>query len=79
MLELGLIRDSRCNDALDLLEAKQLSDGGWPAESRYYKVSSKIVLNADYVDWGGTSKTKMNPWVTADALAVLRAAGRIRV
>jgi hypothetical protein len=79
MVELDLIRDSRCNDALDLLEEKRLPDGSWPAESRYYKTSSKIILNGDYVDWGGTSKTKMNPWVTADALGVLGAAGRIRV
>jgi hypothetical protein len=34
-------------------------------------------LNADYVDWGGTSTKKMNPWVTADALSVLVSAGRL--
>jgi hypothetical protein len=28
------------------------------------------------VGWGGTSKVKMNPFVTADALFVLREAGR---
>jgi len=26
------------------------------------------------MDWGGTSKRVSNPWVTADALAVLAAA-----
>src|SRR5262245_9699526 len=76
MAEIGRVRDSRCEDALDLLERRQLPDGGWPAESRYYSVSKDIKLHADYVDWGGTSTSRMNPWVTADALAVLRTAGR---
>ncbi len=72
------IHDERCAAALDLLESKQLPDGGWPAESRYYSVSDKIKLNADWVDWGGTRKTHMNPWVTVDALAVLKSAKRWR-
>jgi len=76
MADLHLLRDRRCSAALDLLEAKALKGGGWPAEARYYRVSSKIALNADYVDWGGTSKARMNEWVTADALGVLSAAGR---
>lgn len=76
MAEVGLLGDPRCNDALDLLESKRLADGGFPAENRYYRVSSSVRLNADYVDWGGTSKIRMNPWVTVDALAVLRQAGR---
>jgi len=76
MAEIGRIRDRRCEDALDLLESRQLPDGGWPAERRYYSVSKEIKLHADYVDWGGTSTVRMNPWVTADALTVLGAAGR---
>jgi hypothetical protein len=77
MAETGQLDDSRCGPALDLLEKKRLPDGGWPAESRYYSVSKEIKLNADYVDWGGTSQKKMNPWVTADALSVLVKAGRL--
>src|SRR5207249_2918660 len=78
MTQVGRIADPRCADALDLLEARRLPDGGWPAEKRYYKVSPKaMVTNADYVNWGGTSRKRMNPWVTVDALAVLRAAGRL--
>lgn len=78
MTEIGRIRDSRCADALDLLEERRLPDGGWPAERRYYKVSPRaMAANADYVDWGGTSPKRMNKWVTVDALAVLRSAGRI--
>jgi hypothetical protein len=77
MAETGFIGDKRCDDALDLLESKRLPDGGWPAEHRYYGVSSSIKLNADYVDWGGTSKTRMNPWVTVEAMSLLRRAGRL--
>ena len=79
MRVVGRIDDPRCDDALDLLESKQLPGGGWPAEKRYYKVSGRHELGADHVDWGGTSKKRMNPWVTVDALAVLRAAGRVSV
>jgi hypothetical protein len=76
MAEIGRVRDPRCEDALDLLESRQLPDGGWPAERRYYSVSKAVKLHADYVDWGGTSTSRLNPWVTADALRVLRSAGR---
>ena len=78
MAQVGRIRDARCADALDLLEERRLPDGGWPAERRYYKVSPKTMTsNADYVNWGGTSRKRMNEWVTVEALAVLRAAGRL--
>ena len=79
MTKIGKVRDARCKDALDLLEDRRLPDGGWPAEKRYYKVRPRSMeSNADSVDWGGTSKKRMNEWVTVDALAVLRAAGRLR-
>jgi hypothetical protein len=76
MTELGLAGDVRCEDAFELLERKRLADGGWPAESRYYTVGDAIRLGADFVDWGGTSAKRMNPWVTVDALSVLTKAGR---
>jgi hypothetical protein len=80
MAYIGKIRDPRCAEALDLLESKRLPDGGWPAEKRFYKVRpTTFEANSDYVDWGGTSSRRMNGWVTADALAVLRAAGRIEL
>jgi hypothetical protein len=76
MAELGRIEDPRCADALDLLESKRLPDGGWPAEARYYRHASAVALGNDDVDWGGTSLRRSNPWVTVDALGVLRAARR---
>ena len=78
MADLGLLRDQRCADALDLLESLRLADG-WPAHARYYRTAADIALHHDCVDWGGTSTRRANPWVTADALAVLHAAGRVRL
>lgn len=78
MAEGGFISDPRCADALDLLESKRLPDGGWPAEERFYKTSDDGVSGSDRVSWGITSAKKMNEWVTADALYVLKAAGRLR-
>jgi hypothetical protein len=76
--EIGMTDDPRFRDALDLLQEKELPTGGWPAESKYYtKVSDKISLGSDYVNWGGTSNKKMNEWVTVDAMAVLKKFGRL--
>ena len=77
MAESGFISDLRCNEALDVLESKALSGGGWPAEERFYRVSKRQDSGTDRVSWGRADKRRMNEWVTADALCVLRAAGRI--
>ncbi len=77
MAEAGLIEDPRCAEALNLLEGKQLPDGGYPAEASFYRVDDKKLSGHSRVDWGGTSKVHMNPFVTADALAVLIRAGRM--
>ena len=77
MAEAGLIQDDRCAEALDLLVSKRLPDGGFPAEKRYYRTSVRLTSGADHVGWGGVSKRRSNPWITADALTVLRAARRI--
>jgi hypothetical protein len=78
MAESGFIGDARCRPALELLASKRLPDGGWPAERKYYKTSNEFAHGNDCVDWGGTSRKKSNPWVTADALSVLKAAERFR-
>ncbi|UYN90649.1 MAG: hypothetical protein KIT08_05280 [Anaerolineales bacterium] len=78
--EIGVTKDARLQDALMLLKSKELLAGGWPAESKYYtKVSNQIGLGTDYVGWGGTSTKKMNEWVTADALYVLKRFGELKV
>jgi hypothetical protein len=76
MHDVGVLGDPRCTAALDLLEAKELPGGGWSAEARYFKPSATLAHGNDYVDWGGTSKRRPNEWVSAEALAVLHAAGR---
>ena len=75
MAEAGFTGDPRCEDAVGELMKKRLPDGGWPAESRYYRHSKTTESGAELVDWGGTSKRRMNEWVTADALFVLKAFG----
>jgi len=82
MAEMGLIKDSRCEDALDLLERKELPNGGWPAEGRFYSLEAtshpdSVHGSHERVNWGGGGKSRMNEWITADALFVLHAAGRI--
>jgi hypothetical protein len=75
--EAGFLDDPRCAAALDLLESKRLPNGGFPAEAKYYHLGGAQPSNRSPVDWGGVSARQMNPWVTADALGVLAAAGRV--
>jgi hypothetical protein len=74
MHEAGFLDDERCGDALDLLESKRLSDGGWPAEARFYGVGAG---RRSLVDWGGANRRRSNEWVTADAVIVLAARERL--
>ncbi|MGH3975836.1 MAG: hypothetical protein ACRDS9_21275, partial [Pseudonocardiaceae bacterium] len=74
--EAGRIHDPRCERALDLLESKRRPDGGWPAEARFWKIGTGMGSSHEHVAWGAVSKRRSNEWLTADALAVLTAAGR---
>jgi hypothetical protein len=76
MAETGYLDDPRCRDALNLLESKCLADGGFPAEESYSRPTRPELAGYMPVSWGGTSRIRLNPFVTADALYVLRAAGR---
>jgi len=75
MAEAGYIGDPRCLAALNLLESKRLSDCGFPAEEAYYRTTRPNLSGYSLVSYGGTSKKSMNPFVTADALYVLKSAG----
>ena len=77
MTEAGFLKDRRCEDAIDVLESKRLREGGWAAESRHYHSRATYRGNSELVDWGPTGSSRMNEWVTCDALAVLAAAGRL--
>lgn len=75
MAEAGFICDSRCLDALHVLRAKQLPEGGWRAEGKHYRVVDIPANGGSMADWGPVSRGKvMNPFVTLDALYVLRSA-----
>lgn len=69
----GFIDDPRCNDAINLLRSKQISDGcgGFPAEEAYYQKTRRTGSRRSVVGWGGVSRGKMNEFVTCDALCVL--------
>lgn len=78
LTESGFHGDERCGDALELLKSVQLTGGGFPAQKKHYRVG-RGHSSASLVDWGGTNKKKMNPFVTVDAFHVLKAADQLDV
>ncbi len=76
--EAGYVSDDRCRDALDLLESKRLPGGGYPLEKRIYTVSQEKTTRGSNVDWGPAGRTRSNDFVTADALYILKIAGRLK-
>ena len=74
--ELGLLDDIRCDAALTLLQSRRHTQGGWGADARYWRVAD-AGANIESVSWGAASTRNVNEWLTADALAVLTAAGRL--
>jgi len=78
LTEAGFIGDPRCAAALDLLESKRLPDGGFPAEESYARPTRPQLSGYSPVSWGGMSKKTMNPFITADALYVLRMVNRLK-
>ena len=78
LAEAGRISDPRCEEALDVLQARRLPDGGWRAEGKHYRVVDDPANGGTLVDWGPVSRRPlMNPYVTLDALFVLRESGRL--
>ena len=72
LAEAGHMNDPNCAEALELLRAKALPDGGFPAEHRYYRSGPRATGQRSLVDWGPTSSRRMNEWVTVRALKVLQ-------
>jgi hypothetical protein len=69
---MGLARDPRARDAVDLLEERRLPDGRWRAGGRWWKPPGSKGANVEVVDWGsGPSEL-----LTLNALRILAAAGR---
>jgi hypothetical protein len=76
LAELGRIADPRCAEALDWVEQRELPRGGWPADRAFYRTRTDFHSGGEFVDWGPCHPARANPWVTTDALFVLREAGR---
>jgi hypothetical protein len=72
---LGLVRDPRAADALDVLERKRLADGRWRPGAYWWRAPApgSSGSNVDVVDWG---RGGPNELITLNALRVLTAAGR---
>ncbi len=77
MAEMGMVRDHRCREALDLLERKRLADGMFPVEWTNATPADRLKTRGTFADWGPRHKRRGNPLVTIDALYVLREAGRV--
>ncbi len=75
----GFLSDPRCEEALNILEGKQLPDGGFPAERRWYQSTQPKTSGYSLANWGGLSRRKMHPWVTLHALITLKHAGRLKI
>jgi hypothetical protein len=67
---MGLARDARAGDAVELVEHRRLPDGRWRAGGRWWKPPGSKGANVDVVDWGSGP----NEMVTLNALRVLHAA-----
>jgi hypothetical protein len=77
LARMGAIGDPRCQDALDLLESKELPRGGWPAERRFYDLpGERPRRGTDRVRWGSLGGISVNEWVSLDALWALASSGR---
>ncbi len=72
MDELGRLSDPRCADALALLEAKRLPDGGFPLEQRIAPSADRVASGHSYADWGPSGRRRSNPLVSLAGLRVLR-------
>ncbi|MFW9825281.1 MAG: hypothetical protein ACFFE4_20230 [Candidatus Thorarchaeota archaeon] len=74
----GSLGDPRCQNALSLIESKELPSGGFPAETKYYIYSSQNNRSGrSAVNWGGVRKRNFNEWVTSEIFSILKDANRL--
>jgi hypothetical protein len=71
LADVGSIGDPRCADAIQLLESKQLADGGFPREEPTCVTRARIVSRGSWADWGSAGRRRSNPFVSLAALSVL--------
>ena len=70
---MGLVRDGRASDALDLLEGLRLPDGRWEPGASWWSPPGSS-RSPEVVDWGRSGPNEM---ITLHALTAMRAAGRL--
>ncbi len=73
----GYVKDPRCSEALDLLEAKFIPDQGWAMERRVFHHSRARGNDFTSVYWEKETLGKANLLLTVDALEILKCAGRL--
>ncbi len=77
MAEAGYLQDSRCSAALDLLESQFIEGQGWKIEKKYYQYSRPRKNRYSPVRWTAFRNGRANLFLTAEALRILRQAGRV--
>jgi len=73
----GYVRDPRCVEALDLLERKFIPGHGWPMERQIFKHGRASGRDHTSARWEKLTLGKAHLLLTADALEILRCAGRL--
>ena len=71
----GHVTDSRCNQALDLLESKFVAGQGWEMERKLFH-HNKNKQGYTNVYWEMEKLGRANQFLTVDALEILKKAGR---
>ncbi len=71
----GVIKDKRAEEALDIVQGKRGSDGLWRAEGFFWYPPGKKRSNVEVIDW---SRKGPNDMITLNALRVLKAANRLK-
>ncbi|HEV2317834.1 MAG TPA: hypothetical protein VGV89_09735 [Thermoplasmata archaeon] len=70
------LKDRRTLDARELLRSKQLPNGGWRTDGRYYRrTATASGPTVETVDWSSAGRPPINEWVTLEALSVLKPSG----
>jgi hypothetical protein len=76
LIEAGYAADPRLGEALDIVAARRLPGGGFPAEAKYYRLTDRPISGRSLFDWGPTGTRRANTFVTARAESVLQTTGR---
>lgn len=70
LVDLGLTRDPRVADALELLRSKRRADGLWAADRQWWTIGGRYASKEEAVDWGQPGQP--SELITFHALRILR-------